>query len=376
MPRRGRSPSRIDGVLAPGLAMVALAVGLAKAFASSRDDRSARPAPALTVDDDVAGAPGHEPVERLPGMLGRIQALSTRRGLGWVYTAVRVQQRVGDQHGNFLAGAISLAAFLALFPLLLVALSVAGFISHGHGDVTGSVIEHLGLSGAAASEITNALRTAQTSATATGLIGLLGLFWTGLGVIGAMQYAYNQIWQVKARGLKDRLVGVEWLAGAVVLFAASAFVTALLAVLPGILSPVALLLALLTDVALFWWTAKVLPNRDVGWRPLLPGAILGGVGLEVLKFVGGFYVPNLVKHSSELYGSIGVVFALLAWLLLFGKLIVYAATLDVILWERRAGTVKAIIEIPRHSNETEETTRSGAAEPRSSKPTVAPAGSH
>ena len=206
------------------------------------------------------------------------------------------------------------------------------------------------------------MRTAETSRTATGIIGLVGLFVSGLGVIGAMQYAYNQIWQVKDRGFKDRLIGVEWLLGAVVLFAVSAFVTALLAVLPGILSPVALLIAVATDVALFWWTAKLLPNRDIGWRPLLPGAILGGVGLEVLKFVGGFYVPTLVKHSSELYGSIGIVFALLAWLLLFGKLIVYAATLNVILWERQVGTVKAVIDIPGQPDNADQTTRSGEAE--------------
>ena len=31
------------------------------------------------------------------------------------------------------------------------------------------------------------------------------------------------------------------------------------------------------------YTLKVLPNRDVGWRPLLAGAIAGGVGLELLK---------------------------------------------------------------------------------------------
>jgi membrane protein len=346
------------------IAVASIAAGLAKAFSVSR---AARWSPSsqtrtLTVDDDVAGAPGHEPVERLPGVLGRIQGLSTRPGLGWVDVAARVQKRVGDQHGNYLAGAISVAAFLALFPLLLVALSVAGFISHGHGDVSGSVIRHLGLSGAAAAEITNALRTAERNRQATGLIGLAGLFWSGLGVIGALQYAYNQLWQVQERGIKDRLVGVAWIVGAVVLFAGSALLTALLAVLPGLLSPLALIVAAATNVALFWWTAKILPNRDVGWRPLLPGAVLGGVGLEVLKFVGGFYVPSLVKHSSQLYGSIGVVFALLAWLLLFGKLVVYAATLNVILWERDVGTIKAIVEVPRQPGKADEATRSGRAE--------------
>ena len=38
------------------------------------------------------------------------------------------------------------------------------------------------------------------------------------------------------------------------------------------------------------------------------------VGIEVLKLVGGIYVPRAVASSSALYGSIGIVFAILAWL--------------------------------------------------------------
>jgi membrane protein len=279
--------------------------------------------------------------DSLPGIWGRVQGLSTRRGLGWLDTAARVQARITVDSSRYLANAISLAAFLALFPLLLLALSVAGFISHGHTDVAGTIIRHLGLTGEAATEITKALNTAEQSRRATGLIGIVGLIWAGLGLIGALQFAYNQIWHVHSRGLKDRAVGIGWIIGATALFVASSLVTALVAVLPKWLSPLALLVATATNILLFWWTARVLPNRDVGWWPLLPGAILGGIGLEVLKFVGGYYVPALVKHSSQLYGSIGVVFALLAWLVLLGRLVVYSSTLNVVLWERDHGPVTA-----------------------------------
>ena len=264
-----------------------------------------------------------------------------------VRLALQVHRRYGQVHGNYLAGAISMAAFLAIFPLLLVALAVAGFVSHAHGDIAPGVISHLGLNGQAAREITNALHTAERSRRAASAIGLVGLLWSGLGVVGAMQYAYDQVWRVHERGLEDKLYGLAWLAGAVFVFAASAAVTALLAFLPEFLSPIALLVALATNVALWWWTAKILLNRDVGWRPLLPGAVLGGVGLEVLKAVGGFYVPRLVSQSSQLYGSIGIVFAILAWLLLLGQLVVYSATLNVVLWERGHGTVAPLVESTR-----------------------------
>jgi hypothetical protein len=40
------------------------------------------------------------------------------------------------------------------------------------------------------------------------------------------------------------------------------------------------------------------------------------------------------------------VFAVLAWLLLFGRLVVYSAVVEVVMWERRHGTVQLTIEAP------------------------------
>ena len=70
------------------------------------------------------------------------------------------------------------------------------------------------------------------------------------------------------------------------------------------------------------------------------------MGFEILKYVGTFLVPRLVTRSSALYGSLGVIFALLGWLLVLGRLIVYVAVLEVILWEERHGTETARIDLP------------------------------
>ena len=128
---------------------------------------------------------------------------------------------------------------------------------------------------------------------------------------------------------------------------------------------VALVVALVVDAALWLWTFRVLTNRDVGWRAHLPGAVLGAVGLEVLKVVGGIYVPMAVTSSSVLYGPLGVVFAILAWLLVFGRLVVYTAVFNVVRWENRHGTVTAEIELPRMLDEVPVgTTRAGEAQPQ------------
>ena len=46
--------------------------------------------------------------------------------------------------------------------------------------------------------------------------------------------------------------------------------------------------------------------------------------------MGSIYVPRLVASSQALYGTLGIVFATLAWLLFFGRLLVYANVLNVV----------------------------------------------
>ena len=264
----------------------------------------------------------------------------------WFGMTLKVLDRYGEVKGNNLAAGITLQAFLSIFPLLLVAISIVGFVSAGGFDVAARVASALGLRGDAAELISNAVVSAEDSRRAASLVGLAGLLWTGLGLVDSVQHGFNQIWQVRPRGMKDRLVGAAWLGGAAVILALGAGATALVGLLPRWLSPLAILLGLGLNFCLWIWTAKIVPNRDVGWSTLVPGAVVGAIGLEALKAIGGFYVPRLIASSSALYGSIGVIFALLAWLYLFSRLAMYTAVLDVVLYEQNAGTQRVSIEVP------------------------------
>jgi membrane protein len=278
---------------------------------------------------------------------------------------VAVQKRFGALKGGSLAAAVTLQSFLALFPLLLALVAIVGFFSaHSSTDVAGRIIGEFGLTGDAATAMRDALSTAEESRRTASVVGLVGLAWSGLGLVAALQYAYDQVWQVESRGVKDKAVGVMWLVGAALLFVGGAAITTVLRWVPGFVTPVGALASIGISFLLWWWTSKALPNRDVGWRPLIPGAIAGAVGLEILKVVGAYYVPKAVSSSSELYGSIGIVFAILAWLLLFTRLVVYSEILNVVLWERRVGTQRALIEVPRGvlSDQTPEVSRTGTME--------------
>ena len=149
------------------------------------------------------------------------------------------------------------------------------------------------------------------------------------------------------RAARARLVGLGWLAGAAVLLAAGGFVTAGLGVLPGWLAPLVIAVSLVVDTVLWLWTSWILPNRRVAAaRRSFPAAVIGGVGLEILKLVGGYVVPLLVARSSALYGTIGVVFALLTWLLVLGRLVVLVSVIEVVGWEHAHGTREVVVSGP------------------------------
>ncbi|MDQ1520556.1 MAG: rane protein, partial [Actinomycetota bacterium] len=306
-------------------------------------------------DTRAAGATG--------GPKGWLLRLAARRGWKWVGRALQVQQRFSELRGNDLAASVTLQAFLALFPLLLVAIAVLGYLNANSADFTDTVIKNLGLKGTAAQNIRETLQAASHSRRASTIVGLLGLAWSGLGVTNALRSAYDRAWQVQDRGMRDKLVGLLWLVGAALIFAASIAATTLVRFLPGVLAPVGIVVGLLVSFALFLWTGKVLADVDVGWRALVPGAVLGAIGLEVLKALGAFLVPNMVASASALYGALGVLFAVLAWLLLLGRLVVYTAVLNVVLYEAKQGTVASTVQLPRHARATREANRSGLSIP-------------
>ena len=299
----------------------------------------------------------------------RIVGTGRRLGDRWpvLRTAWGVQRRFGEVNGSYLASAISMSAFLSLFPLLLVAMAVIGFISSGDPTLPQDTLRFLGLSASddAANVVLEAITTAEDSRAAASIVGVAGLLWTGLGLVAALQYALDTVWQVTGRGMKDKLFGLAWLLGAALLFGASFGVTSFINALPGFLAPVNLVIGVALSFALFLWTMKVLPHSDVGIKPLVPGALVGAIGLEILKVVGGIYVPRLVASSSATYGSIGIVFAILAWLLFFGRLIVYSSVVNVVRWEEDHGTTVIDIRVPNlpGAQQDEQANRAGQQDP-------------
>lgn len=285
-----------------------------------------------------------------------------RRRWHWLDVVMGIQDRFSAVGGGPLAASVGLSAFLSLFPLMLVAIAVVGFLSSGDDTFAVRLVENLGLEGRAAETVTDSIARAEGSRRAASVIGLGGLLWSGLGVVATLQAAVNSAWQTKGRGLLDKVVALAWLAGAGSLFLLTLAAGPLLIEVlpgPGIVAVEALSLVVITGVVV--WAYDFLGNQPLPWRAHLVGAAIVAVAFEILKLVGSLLLARTVASSSALYGTIGVVFAVLAYLLLYARLFVYGAVINVYRWEAAKGTATAEIEVPRIDGEVPLSTNRGGA---------------
>jgi membrane protein len=258
----------------------------------------------------------------------------------WLGVSVAVQRRFGSERGANLAAAISMRAFLSLFPVLVLAIAFVGFVGGDPRSVAEDIVSALGLSGRAANTITDAVRTAQDTKVASSLIGVVGLLWTGTGLAASLTAAWNQTWRIPGGGVRGRLFGFVWLLGGLVLLALALLMLALVGG-NGALPEVGIVAGVAVDSLGFLWTAWILPTRRIPFRAMLPAAIIGGAAFEALKLVGTFVIPRIVSRSSELYGAIGAVFALLVWFLVLGRLVVYVTLIEHERWAQREARLAA-----------------------------------
>jgi YihY family inner membrane protein len=255
-----------------------------------------------------------------------------------------VVKKFGDDQAGQLAALIAYYGFFSLFPLLLVFVTVLGFVLQGNQSAQDSVL-HSTLSQFPI--IGNQLQSNVHSLKGSGLalaIGLLGSLFAGLGITGATQNAFNQVWYVPHKHrpsfLKARLRGLGLLVVlgglAIVSTVAAGFVTA-----GGHSAPAALggvVVALIVNLLLFFTAFRMLTAREVETSDLLPGVVVGAIVWQILQHVGGYYVDHVVRHAKETSGLFAFVLGLLAWLYLGGQVTLLAAEINVVrarrLWPR------------------------------------------
>ncbi len=255
--------------------------------------------------------------------------------------AVRAYQRYQAEAGDQMAAAVTFYWFLSLFPLLLVAMSVTGYLLGG--DATATVSR--ALSGYLPDQLIRTIDTTLTTAKGkAGLIGAAGLLLSGLGWVDSLRQSLRTMWHHNVQAgniVTQKVADVVVLVGLFATISASVVVTAATTAATGtVVSFLGLshtttasvftqvltyLLAWLGDTVLFVFVLTRLPRLHCPLRRVLGGAVGGALGFQVLKFAGALYVAHTTSKGQATYGTFAVVVGLLLFLNLVSRYLLLTA---------------------------------------------------
>jgi YihY family inner membrane protein len=268
----------------------------------------------------------------------RVDAFQQRHSaVGFPFAVVK---KFGDDQAGNLAALIAYYGFFSLFPLLLVFVTVLGFVLQGNSGLEGSILKSaLAQFPIIGDQIRRNIHSINGSGAALA-VGILGTLWGGLGVMQAMQTAMNRVWNVPIRErpnfwkarvralLMLVLLGAASISSAAVAGIAAAAGGSLVFKIGGYV------LSLALNLGVFMLAFRILTARKLTWGDVFPGAMVAAVGWLVLQAVGGYIVGHQLKSASQVYGLFAMVIGLLAWMSLGAQLTLYAAEINVVRKER------------------------------------------
>jgi uncharacterized BrkB/YihY/UPF0761 family membrane protein len=261
-----------------------------------------------------------------------------QRRTRWAGVPYAVTKKFGNDNANLLAVALAWYGFTAIFPLLLVVVTLFGFI--GQQSLGMGIVSTLHEFPVVGSSFNPASRHALHGSLLGLVVGLAGLLYGAQGVTQTAQLAMATVWNVpliQRTGFIPRLgrslTGLVTIGGAFVL---NAFVTGYAtgsSVGYAVRIPVLAGLLMLNGV-LYFVSFTVLTAKAIGPRGLLPGAIVGAVAFTALITIGTGLITHELKSASATDGAFGTVIGVVAFLLLLAKLSMYAAELNPVLARR------------------------------------------
>ena len=264
----------------------------------------------------------------------------------WLAFPVAVWKKFGDDQAGNLALLVAWFAFVSIFPLMLVLVTVLDIVLKNHPDLQhrllNSALSQYPLIG---QQLGHIGRIQQTGLPL--VIGLVGTFLGARGVANAMQNALNTVWEIPYA----RRPGFPWSflrsLGQIVVIGLGLIGTTVLSglangaghKLSGFAATVAaLVVSLVLNIGVFWLAFRLGTASEIRWRQLWLAAVISGVIWQVLQTVGSYFVSHQLAHASPVYGTFAIVIGLIAWLYLQAELTLYAVEINVVkerrLWPR------------------------------------------
>lgn len=267
----------------------------------------------------------------MPDPKGTLQRLRER--WEWLDHLIRAAGRFQDQRGDFYAAGITYYTVLALFPLLMVGFSAAGFVLAGNESLLTDVQQRIteNVPGSMGGQLNDLINQAIRSRGTVGVIGILGALYAGLGWMANLRAALTEQWDQQRDPDNFLMTKIYDLGALIGLAFAMVISLALSAVsagpimkrllelahldevpgVPLVLRAMSIAVAVLASWALFVWVIARLPREPVTVRSAMRAALLAAVGFEVFKQIAAFYLKSVLSSPA------GVAFGPIIGLMVF-----------------------------------------------------------
>ena len=264
----------------------------------------------------------------------------------WKEIVKRTIREFKEDDLTLLAAALTYYGVLAIFPALLVLVSILGLLG---ASTTQPLIDNLAslTPGAARDVVTSAIRNLQRASGAAGLafvFGILAALWSASGYVGGFIKASNIIYEVEEGRPFWKLRPLQ-IAVTVVLVLVAAGISISIVVTGPLAQKVGGVIGLGDTAVTVWNIAKwpviallvsqviaflywIAPNvRQPGYRWVSPGGIFAVVLWVIASAAFAFYVSNFASYNKT-YGSLAAVIIFLVWLWITNVVILLGAEMN------------------------------------------------
>lgn len=295
----------------------------------------------MQASDNVPGGSGAEDAaqgtaggrRRHPKVADRAGVRRARRAAEWGKqkyagsSAEYLWQRLDSV--DFINQGMLFAATLLLcfFPFIIVGSALAG------RPIANGVARQSGMNKQAAADVGHLFASSATTSNAVvGTTSMVFFVLGGLAAATALQQLYERVFGLDARGMKDiwrRLIWLALLCGAVLLSGWAG------PKLHHAVGPVLLVAAGLVWLIGFWWLSMwFLLGGRVSWRRLFPCGCATGVFWAGMVGAFSIFFSNMIISEYREYGPIGMIFALMAFLIAIGVVLILGAVVGLV-WQER-----------------------------------------
>ncbi|HEX2745003.1 MAG TPA: YihY/virulence factor BrkB family protein [Streptosporangiaceae bacterium] len=252
-----------------------------------------------------------------------------------------VVKKYGDDNGGVLVSNLAYSAFITMFPLLLVLVTILFYTASVDPSFKAEVLKAVAKQvPQIGSQLTSNVHVLKRSSTIGLIVGLVGLIWGSAGLAQSGLFTMEQVWNLPGPARPGYVQRLGRAGLFLVLLGGGVIVTTGLSSLPNYVHNLGIGFEILIEVVtaafnvgMYIGAFRVLTPKGVPIRQLLPGAITGGILWTVLQFVGTYLVHHYA-HSDTVYGVFGTVLALIAWIYIAVEVTVYCAEINVVLARR------------------------------------------